>query len=252
MKRMLFAIAVVMVVGMIVETALADNGAPSGPHFNLNIIGVQKAKNPDFDANCGNGHRIFVPLGDEDKKNSIKNLPVDIKLTSCEAEGFGEGCDDFGVIDCDATDGEAKFMLPNPAPEVESNCTRYSVYLRVLGKPGKTGSLKTCATLDGEEVCATGVDIVLLERKGKIAPKFSNVSRQLLTLCVDFGEWVDDGAGGLVWVEAWERVYLFDSRLENWLWRYDSDGIKLVQVRFYMEETCYSEADWSCPPAPAP
>ena len=36
------------------------NGAPSGPHYNLNIIGVDKAKKPNMVGT--NGHTIFVPL----------------------------------------------------------------------------------------------------------------------------------------------------------------------------------------------
>jgi hypothetical protein len=33
------------------------NGAPSGPHYNLSIIGVPKDKNPDMQIN---EHEIFV------------------------------------------------------------------------------------------------------------------------------------------------------------------------------------------------
>ena len=43
-----------------------SNGAPSGKHYNLNIIGVPKAKSATMDGN--NGHRIFVP---EDGKAKI-------------------------------------------------------------------------------------------------------------------------------------------------------------------------------------
>ena len=37
------------------------NGAPSGAHYTLNIIGVPKDKSVSFDG--GSGHRIFVGLG---------------------------------------------------------------------------------------------------------------------------------------------------------------------------------------------
>ena len=37
------------------------NGAPSGAHYTLNIIGMSKDKAADFDG--GSGHRIFVDLG---------------------------------------------------------------------------------------------------------------------------------------------------------------------------------------------
>src|SRR5438445_10399461 len=36
------------------------NGAPSGAHYNLNIIGVPRDKTADMTGD--NGHRIFVPL----------------------------------------------------------------------------------------------------------------------------------------------------------------------------------------------
>ena len=40
--------------------ALAGNGAPSGAHYNLNIIGVENAKKADMTGS--NRHTIFVPL----------------------------------------------------------------------------------------------------------------------------------------------------------------------------------------------
>lgn len=40
--------------------AETGNGAPSGAHYNLNIIGVDKAKNPNMTGTSG--HTIFVPL----------------------------------------------------------------------------------------------------------------------------------------------------------------------------------------------
>jgi hypothetical protein len=36
------------------------NGTPSGPHYNLNILGVPRDKTADMTGN--NGHRIFVKL----------------------------------------------------------------------------------------------------------------------------------------------------------------------------------------------
>jgi len=63
--------------------ALAGNGAPSGAHYNLNIIGVQKNKTVDMTGNSG--HRIFVPLWGNAK----------ILLT--------EG--DYAVLDANGTDG---------------------------------------------------------------------------------------------------------------------------------------------------
>ncbi len=231
-----------MVVGMALETAFAGNGAPSGPHFQLNIIGMKKQKHENI--GCGEGHRIFVPL--EGTKSG--KLPVKIKLI--------EAPDDvtFGVIDCDGTDGSAAFMLPNPDPGVEG-CTKYSVYIRPLGIPGGKAQIRTCAErcveIDPntgectlwEEVCST--ESVYLERT-KGGQKFTNVSMELLTICVEVCTLYDPETGEcLEW--EYKRLYLFDEELRGYFWEYDNNGLKLAQVRFYLEPTCYSPEEWECP-----
>src|SRR5262245_12635984 len=76
----------------IAAAANTGNGAPSGPHFNLNIIGVPKDKNPNFSG--GEGRRIFVDLAGQ-TKILLKPGP-------------------FDVLDADGTDGTASFQLPEP------------------------------------------------------------------------------------------------------------------------------------------
>ena len=56
-RIILSALALATIVGM-VAIAGTGNGAPSGQHYNLNIIGVPNPKQVDFDG--GNGSRIFV------------------------------------------------------------------------------------------------------------------------------------------------------------------------------------------------
>ena len=76
---------------------VTGNGAPSGAHYNLNIIGVKNKK--DATMTDGEGHRIFVLLGKEGVKANTK-----IKLT------VG---DSFKVLDGNGTDGGgAKFQMP--------------------------------------------------------------------------------------------------------------------------------------------
>ena len=60
MKRAVLVILTVAVAG---SPALAQtgNGAPSGPHYNLNIIGVEKGKTDDLTGS--DRHTIFVALG---------------------------------------------------------------------------------------------------------------------------------------------------------------------------------------------
>jgi hypothetical protein len=176
------------------------NGAPSGAHYTLNVIGVSKDKTAAMDGN--NGSRIFVPLWGKAK----------INLT--------EG--DFGVIDANGTDTDgATFSLPNPDPD-EDGVTEYSVYARALGTPGGSSTTTTCATdpTDSELVCSTE-SMVLVRNKGKVG-SFENVSRELLYVYADY-----DGDGDL------DLVPLFSDKLEDYYWDYDNRGLKVAQLRFY-------------------
>lgn len=188
------------------------NGAPSGPHYNLNFIGVPKDKTASMDGN--NGHRIFVKLYGNTK----------IYL--------GEG-DDFAVLDANGTDGNgARFQLPNPDPD-NVGVTVYSVYARALGKPGGSGTITPCAMSAGEDgILGTDDDVevcsmtALVLERGKGKSGFQNVSKYLLYVNVDL-----DGDGQT------ERYNLFNDDLEDYLWDYDNRGLKLVQLRFYPEST---------------
>lgn len=234
MKKVIAVVLAVALMATGVGVALASqdvtgNGAPSGPHFNLNIIGKDKEMGI---TECGNGHRIFVPLGDENNKKTARIYLI-------------EG-DEFAVLDCDGTDGKASFQLPDPDPGDGSMCTAYSVYVRPLGKPNGKAKITTCATdpLTDEELCS--VESVNLERtKGK--QKFVNVSKELLTICAEVCVEVDPDTGACIAWE-WMRLYLFDPILQDYLWKYDNNGLKLCQMRFYPQETCYDEAGWACPP----
>lgn len=173
------------------------NGAPSGPHYNLNLIGVPRDKNTD--GTGSSGHRIFVDL---DGKTRIL---------------LQEG--DFQVIDYNGTDGTAKFQLPAP-DEDNDGITAYSVFARALGKPGGWGNI-TSGFVDefGNEWFSTDSLILIREKGGS---KFVNVSKQLLYVYVDM-----DGDGND------ERYPLFDDELWQFFWDYDNHGLKVVQLRFY-------------------
>lgn len=179
-------------------SALTGNGAPSGPHYNLNLIGVPKNKSASMTGN--DGHRIFVPLTGKTK----------IELS--------EG--DFQVLDANATDGVGAFQLPNPDPDGDG-VTTYSVWARALGKPGGSSTTTTCATdpTTGDLYCSVE-SMVLVRESGK--QKFTNVSKDLLYIYADL-----DGDGTV------ERYSLFDSALTDYFWQYDNQGLKLAQLRFY-------------------
>jgi hypothetical protein len=197
------SILATVIMASVPVSAYAGNGAPSGSHYNLNIIGVQKGKSAEMSGS--NGHVIFT------------NLTGNTKI------GLAEGAD-FKVLDANGTDGSAKFQMPSPDPDGDG-VTVYSVYVRALGKPGGSAKMTTCATdpLTGEEICS--VNSVTVKRSaGK--QSFSNVSKQLLYIQVDI-----DGDGDI------DSVPLFDDRLQDYLWSYDNSGLKLLQMRFYPQAT---------------
>src|SRR5437867_1250979 len=108
------------------QKAMTGNGAPSGSHYNLNIIGVTHDKNPNMNGN-GSGNVIFVDLG-----NRTGDAVTTKILLSQAADGV------FEVLDKNGTDGEASFSLPVPGT--------YTVWARALGTPGGQSKIATCAT----------------------------------------------------------------------------------------------------------
>jgi hypothetical protein len=179
--------------------ASTGNGAPSGAHYNLNLIGVPKNKTADMTGD--NGHRIFVPLWG--------NCRINLSLG------------DFQVLDGNCTnEGTAGFQLPNPDPD-NDGITTYSVYARALGKPAGTSTTNTCFDdfQTGETYCSI-YQMVLVRDTGKST--FDNVSKELLYVYQDI-----DGDGKI------DRVPLFSDSLDSYYWSYDNNGLKLAQLRFY-------------------
>jgi len=202
-------------------TATTGNGAPSGAHYTLNIIGVPKDKSADFTG--GNGGRIFVDLG---KTGTVANTRINL------IEG------DFGVIDANGTDGVAAFSLPNPDPDGDGT-TSYSVYVRALGKPGGKATMQSCYDDGTGTWCAAdfvgGVNPITIQRsKGGVA-KFVNVSKDLLY--VDYCSAWTAGLDGILGTAddvctTVSQTPLFSNDV-SYFWSYDNQGLKLAQLRFY-------------------
>jgi hypothetical protein len=208
--------------GSPVAAVLTGNGAPSGAHYTLNIIGVPKDKSPSFDG--GNGHRIFVGLG---KNGLAANTRINL------APG------DFAVLDANGTDGSASFQLPNPDLDGDGT-TSYSVYARALGKPGGKASMQSCYEDDVGTWCAVafegGVEPVTLERTKGGAAKFTNVSKDLLY--VDYCTAWDAGLDGVLGTTDdvctdVDQIGLFSDEMLSFYWSYGNEGLKLAQLRFY-------------------
>jgi hypothetical protein len=126
----------------------------------------------------------------------------------------------YQVIDANGTDGNgALFQLPNPDPDGDG-VTAYSVYARALGKPGGSAAATTCFTDSTDTYCSTE-SVILVRGTGKSS--FANVSKELLTLCLDTdGDLVCD-----------TRTSLFSDETVDYFWSYDNNGLRLAQLRFY-------------------
>jgi hypothetical protein len=185
--------------------AVTGNGAPSGAHYNLNIIGVPKGKTADMTGN--NGGRIFVKL---DGKSRIMLTPAPVGQS-------------FQVLDANGTDGRAEFQLPKDVT------ARYRVFARVPGNQSGSATITTCAEYawDGTEIDIALCSSVTMDRLNY--SKFTDVSAELLyvTLTADVVN-----SEGVVVVKKGSYP-LFDEALMGYFWEYDNNGLKILQLRFY-------------------
>lgn len=206
MKRLIFALIAVLVLsaGFSSRAGATGNGAPSGPHYNLNIIGVQKGGSA---SGGSDGHTIFVSLGG-----------------NCKIDLF-QG--DFQVLQPNCLSSDAQFQLPNPDP-TNSGTTVYSVYARVLGTPQPGGpQANTCFTDSTGLYCST-YTMILPPHNAKST--FQNVSQDLLYVyyvnatgqCIRVPLFGDTGTGGTN---------------PQFYWQWTNNGTKLAQLRFYQVPT---------------
>ncbi len=208
--------------------ALTGNGAPSGPHYDLNIIGVTNAKNAPLTGS--DRHTIFVPL------NTPANDPVpgtDIFLTQgpftvCDGNAFDAAYDCNGI---QIAKQGAVFQLPcntniatatgtTLVPCSTGDTATYSVWARAVGTPGGSGTLSTCATdlTTNTVVCSVTANVAVVVRKnGKSV--FSDVTNQLTSL-----------------VTSTQTVALFGAGFQGFFWDYDNNGNKVLQLRFYLNQ----------------
>ena len=248
--------------------ALAGNGAPSGPHYNLNIIGVENAKKADMTGS--NRHTIFVPLYSKTTgvNSTDGTVIVDSKIwltpgadfKVCDGNGFdlAYGCPDDGfdedwngtylnddneLVEMASKKNGAVFQLPcNTNLPVDEDGVElltcdgeaeasYQVWARALGKPGGSATATTCATVQDEIQCSLE-NTVMTRAKGQSS--FTEVTNELTSLLVSYC-WEYDLDGNCI-SESLTRVALFAGETEDWFWNYDNKGLRLAQLRFYEVE----------------
>jgi hypothetical protein len=223
MKRLSVRTAVLVVATALAAPASAGGINLNGPHYNLNIIGVENPKTAPLTGS--ERHTIFVGLGKHSKVTSnIYLAPGPFGV--CDGNAFDAARSCTG--DVVANQG-AVFQLPcNSAVPTERGCSEgtysadYQIWGRALGKPGGNVNIQTCATDEtGALICST--DNALFTR-GKGKSGFFNVTASLTTVNACF---VVNGE------TTCETVSLFDSVLQDYFWQYANEGLRLLQLRFY-------------------
>lgn len=130
-KLLVVALAVVLTLSLVIGSSAVmavkpgtnddynGNGAPSGKHYNLNIIGVPGEKNENFDG--GNGSRIFV-------------------LREGRTWFYVQGGDSYAILDHDGTDGmvgggkgDAGIIFPYSGIPGEGGEWKVQIYVRLVG-----------------------------------------------------------------------------------------------------------------------
>jgi hypothetical protein len=264
-----------VVAALIAGPAVAGNGngAPSGPHYNLNIIGVENPKTAKLTGS--DRHTIFMPLYSTKNNGQISHCAdngdggtlsgsctaiVDNPIWLIPGADF-QVCDGNGfdpAYDCSGQQIDSKigavFSLPcntditmedlNYGCDPTLPSASYTVWARAVGQPGGYAVATTCATVNDLDTTVSGggdlycseenVTDPLMRKNGQ--PIFQNVTDELTSLLLlycDTGFLPDGTCADPV---KRVRVALFASGTEDWFWNYDNNGLRLAQLRFYLND----------------
>ncbi len=194
------------------------NGAPSGQHYTLNIIGVSNPKTTSM--TDSQRHTIFVPLNGTCGIGLTQTPNWNGTYTTKDFAVLDGNCFDKGITVGDTTVAyslSAGFQLPPPDPK-GTGTLQYTVFVKVTSPKG-SANMQTCfydATLL-ETYCNTGM---MLNLNKANYPKFTNVSKNPLTVCA----YVNN---------KWQLEPLFFNSTAQYWWEYDNKGLQHAQFRFY-------------------
>lgn len=253
MKKSICLLTVLLSLTLIYDIAVAGNGnnLPPGRRYVLNVIAFDNCPAGDF--TDSNRHMIAVQadFGIIDPeagttsnqagtlyRDMIRTNTISLTMTPPE---FGNV---FQVLDGNAcgNGGGAEFMLPanpydcgtdniNDPACINEDLTfqEYRVFVRLVGKPNTKIGATTCAvddmgtddTSDDTIVCSTE-NVIKVRMKGKNSMRFEDVSKQLLTICLDTDE---NGTCDV-------RYALFDPALYDYFWQWNTQGRAHAQLVF--------------------
>ena len=246
---------------------LGDGTKLSGPHYQFNIIGSPNGISGD----SSGGRAVMVSLDSVKNKNEgfeficpddtdARFVDDDDPTYSMEPAGgeriYFEASDRFEIVDRDATDGEARILVPstlgsNPLYDADAcaacadlngrekgfcedkycsetqDVIAVRVYVRVLGKPN------TCMNINGfaydgyQQLYFWSGRIELARKPGKAT--WVNVD-DIFNV-----NWCEVDALGDCMAGTSAELSVFHDVFDYYFWDVLNDGTRLVQVRLYPE-----------------
>ena len=253
MKKIFCFVAILLSVTLNCAIAVAGQGnnLPSGPRYMLNVIAFDNCPAGDFTGS--NRHMIavqanFDPFSDPSKPltgTQAGKAVTDFVNTNTIALKPGSDFNDIQVLDGNAcSKGGAELVLPaDPytCSPLDPNCLNtdptfqeYRVFIRLVGKPKTKIGVTTCATETvvtdlvlgtTEDIIACSTEnVVKVRMTGKDRERFEDVSKELLTICLDT-DLVPDGKCDI-------RYPLFASQLSDYFWQWNTSGKAHAQLVF--------------------
>ena len=223
-------LAMVLSAGVgVVQAGIGNEIPDKGEHYNLNIIGVPHDKTADMKES--NRHTIFVPLGEN-------GVPKSVKIY---VERNYANPDQFQVIDRNACDEDGATIA---VPFEDYGTLSFNVYATALGKPGGQAKVDATVTFEEGTYGSLLMDSFTLKREGgnlnpdKNNGKHKNEPHPLNISNIFRGTgWID--VCGEMGVQdpcdiSFTNVWVLNvPTLLEYLWDYNNEGLKLMQVRFY-------------------
>jgi hypothetical protein len=226
MAKLWMALALAVLATSAGGQSLKNNGARVGKDgVLLNVIAFERCPRGDF---AGSNRRTIAVQADyagiaTDTASYVNKIflrsGTEVRVQD------GNACDATGAtleLPVDAANCRNCASTTLPAPTFR----QYEVRARVLGKPAGTARITGCVDLREVDpltqaetptsLCSVGQNDIFVGT----GREWDNVSRQLLTVCVDTsGDGVCD-----------ERIGLFDSRGRDYWWSFDNSGRPHVQL----------------------
>lgn len=238
MKRTSRVLAMLMLLA-VVSPAFAGNsstgnGAPSGAHFQFNIIGHPKGISGDDSS----GRAIMVPLKNATGPNSITCEPQQVILTDDLSPTFTNQAptgarlyfvagDHFEIIDRDATDANgATIMVPVQNVGTVGATFTYDVFIRVLGKPLTCMDINAFAFDADQSLWFWAGSVDLNRQKGQSTFVKVNELFNVFFCTVDTST-------GLCVSGTTQELSVFSNVFDNYFWNILNNGTRNVQVRIY-------------------